>query len=203
MRLSGVDRAGQGLLFVTAEATYTADGDLLATNAETMIFRPLGLAQPEGTTPDAEATTSASEPEASAPHAEQLAPGERPTVGTEIPPLHRRIALPDMVAYGAATWDWHRLHYDPAFAQRLGAPAPLVDGQMLGALLAECVLRYAGTGARLTRLAYRNRTPVLTGNTVSCTGTIATVDDAGFSADLSVTVGDRFAVAPAFAQLAW
>ena len=197
------DRAGQGLLFVTAEATYTADGDLLATNAETMIFRPLGPAQPEKATPDAEATTSASEPEASAPHAERLAPGERPTVGTEIPPLQRRIELPDMVAYGAATWDWHRLHYDPAHARRLGAPAPLVDGQMLGALLAECVLRYAGPGARLTRLAYRNRTPVLAGNTVSCAGTIATVDDAGFSVDLSVTVGDRFAVVPAFAQLAW
>ncbi|WP_420444543.1 hypothetical protein [Candidatus Poriferisodalis sp.] len=197
------DRAGEPLLFVTAEAAYTANDDLLATNAETMIFRPLGSAQPEGAAPDAETTASASEPEASSPHARQLAPGEWPNVGTEIPPLHRCIELPDMVAYGAATWDWHRLHYDLAFAQRLGAPAPLVDGQMLGALLAECVLRYAGAGARLTRLAYRNRTPVLAGNTVSCTGTIATVDDAGFSVDLSVTVGDRIAVAPAFAQLAW
>ena len=197
------DRAGEGLLFVTAEATYTADGDLLATNAETMIFRPLGPVPPEGAVPDAEPAAAANEPEATAAHAQQLTPGEWPTVGTKISPLHRRIELPDMVTYGAATWDWHRLHYDPAHARRLGAPAPLVDGQMLGALLAECVLRYAGPGARLTRLAYRNRTPVLAGNTVSCTGTIATVDDAGFSADLSVTVGDRFAVAPAFAQLAW
>ncbi|WP_419553946.1 hypothetical protein [Candidatus Poriferisodalis sp.] len=229
------DRAGDPLLFVTAEAAYTASDDLLATNAETMIFRPLGSAQPEGAASDAEATASGSEPEASAPHTEQLtsagdpeasaphteqltsagepeasasharrlAPGEWPHVGTEIPPLNRRIALPDMVAYGAATWDWHRLHYDAEHARRLGAPAPLVDGQMLGALLAECVLRFAGPGARLTRLAYRNRAPVLAGDTVSCAGTIATVDDAGFSVDLSVTVGDRLVVAPAFAQLAW
>ncbi|WP_420625997.1 hypothetical protein [Candidatus Poriferisodalis sp.] len=245
------DRAGDPLLFVTAEAAYTASDDLLATNAETMIFRPLGSAQPEGAASDAEATASGSEPEASAPHTEQLtsagdpeasaphteqltsagdpeasaphteqltsagepeasasharrlAPGEWPHVGTEIPPLNRRIALPDMVAYGAATWDWHRLHYDPAHALRLGAPAPLVDGQMLGALLVECVLRCAGPAARLTRLAYRNRAPVRAGEAVSCSGTIATVDDAGFSVDMAVTVGDRLVVAPAYAQLAW
>ncbi len=197
------DREGDPLLFVTAEAAYTANDDLLATNAETMIFRPLGSAQPEAAAPDAQATAAPGEPEASVPHAEQLTPGEWPNVGTEIPPLNRHIELPDMVAYGAATWDWHRLHYDPAHAHRLGAPAPLMDGQMLGALLAECVLRYCGPGARLTRLAYRNRAPVLAGNTVICAGTIGTVDDAGFSVDLSVTVGDRLVVAPAFAQLAW
>ena len=108
-----------------------------------------------------------------------------------------------MVAYGAATWDWHRLHYDEAHARRLGAPAPLVDGQMLGALLAECVLRAAGPGARLVRLSYRNRAPVRAGETVVCAGTIATSDDAGFSVDLSVSVGEQLVVAPAFAQLAW
>ncbi len=215
------DRDGDPLLVVTAEAVYSVGGDRLATNAETMIFRPLGAAQPDRDAPPEEAGAEAAhEPAAdTAPATPQLdddAPDAAGTPDTPEPlpraalrpgrplrPLRRRIALADMVAYGAATWDWHRLHYDEAHARRLGAPAPVVDGQMLGALLAECVLRDAGAGARLVRLAYRNRAPVYAGETVVCSGTIATSDDAGFSVDLSVSVGDRVVVAPAFAQLAW
>ena len=222
-----LDREGNPLLFVTAEAAYSADGDRLATNAETMIFRPLEAAQPESDPPDEKAeadaaqgsaaaavpTTQAPEPDdpattgaaesLGAPAGAEPLPRERLSPGRSLRPLHRRIALPDMVAYGAVTWDWHRLHYDEAHARRLGAPAPLVDGQMLGALLAECVLRAAGPSARLVRLAYRNRAPVHAGETVTCSGTVATSDDAGFSVDLSVSVGDRLVVAPAFAQLDW
>lgn len=221
------DRSGGSLLLVTAEARYTAGEDLLATNTETMIFRPIEPAQPENDPSDEEAEADAAHgaaagavsampaPEAEGPAtsvaAESLGapagpeslPRERLSPGRSLRPLHRRIALADMVAYGAATWDWHRLHYDEAHARRLGAPAPLVDGQMLGALLAECVLRAAGPGARLVRLAYRNRAPVHAGETVTCSGTVATSDDAGFSVDLSVSVGDRLVVAPAFAQLDW
>ena len=225
------DRAGESLLLVTAEARYTAGDDLLATNTETMIFRPVGPASDDSR--DEAVDTTASTAGEISPHAAAEAAGERPqdsgadgaastaepaagspggaaplprhrlTPGRSLRPLRRRIELADMVAYGAATWDWHRLHYDQAHARRLGAPAPLVDGQMLGALLAECVLRSAGSGARLVRLSYRNRVPVYAGETAVCSGTIATSDDAGFSVDLSVTVGEQLVVAPAFAQLAW
>lgn len=234
------DRSGGSLLLVTAEARYTAGEDLLATNTETMIFRPIrprsessdaSDAAPDDAAAEAATARPAAEsdfahdsaadvagsdamPAASppgdvathalgAPDALEPLPRVRLSLGRSIPPLRRRIALPDMVAYGAATWDWHRLHYDEAHARRLGAPAPLVDGQMLGALLAECVLRSAGPGALLVRLAYRNRAPVRAGETVVCSGTIATSDDAGVSVDLSVAVGDRLVVAPAFAQLDW
>ena len=216
------DSAGDPLLFVTAEATYRAgvgdgEGELVATNTETMIFRPRDRTETSPATADRPAAdsdpTAARDAADSAAQETGLGTGSqaaverpdvrRPSVGTNLPPLVRRIGLPDMVAYGAATWDWHRLHYDPAFAQRAGAAAPLVDGQMLGALLAEQVLRLAGSHARLTRLVYRNRAPVLAGQTVVCAGTVATADDVGFSVDLSVTVGDNAVVAPAFAQLAW
>lgn len=192
------DRAGGALLLVTAEARYDAGDELLATNSETMIFRPVSPAADDSQNEAADSTPPADDDDGAAP-----LPRHRLSAGRAIRPLRRCIALPDMVAYGAATWDWHRLHYDEAHARRLGAPAPLVDGQMLGALLAECVLRAAGPGARLVRLSYRNRAPVRAGETVVCSGTIATSDDAGFSVDLSVTVGEQLVVAPAFAQLAW
>lgn len=193
-----LDRAGGSLLLVTAEARYTAGDELLATNSETMIFRPVSPAADDSQNEAADSTPPADDDDGAAP-----LPRHRLSPGRSLRPLRRRIALADMVAYGAATWDWHRLHYDEAHARRLGAPAPLVDGQMLGALLAECVLRSAGPDARLVRLAYRNRAPVRAGETVVCSGTIATSDDAGFSVDLSVTVGEQLVVAPAFAQLAW
>lgn len=210
-----LDRAGGSLLLVTAEARYTAGDELLATNTETLIFRPLEAgtddadseaadAEPAPTAPESAVHAAAGAADAlGAPAAVAPLPRERLSPGRTLPPLRRRIDLPDMVAYGAATWDWHRLHYDEAHAQRLGAPTPLVDGQMLGALLAEIVLRSAGPSARLVRLAYRNRAPVRAGETVVCSGTVATSDDAGLSVDLSVSVEDRLVVAPAFAQLAW
>lgn len=198
------DSAGDPLVLVTAVATYSADAgntDVIATNTETMIFRPVARTEAEpsqATRQDGDrAPADASNSEATA------ADPDCPAVGEKIPPLARRIELSDMVAYGAATWDWHRLHYDPAHARRLGASAPLVDGQMLGALLAEQVLRFAGTNARLTRLRYRNRAPVVAGETVICAGQIASVDESGFSADLSISVDSRVVVAPAFVEAEW
>lgn len=121
--------------------------------------------------------------------------------GDRLPDLQRLIALADMVAYGAATWDWHRLHYDAEHARRAGLRAPVVDGQMLGALLAEQVLRALGPGDRLTRLHYRNRAPVFPGDTVCCKATVR-----GGSGDLleieqTIRVGDTIVVAPAGAEV--
>ena len=55
-------------------------------------------------------------------------------VGQRLPDLVRTVTLTDMVAYGGATWDSHRLHYDHSFAVSAGMERPVVDGQMLGAL---------------------------------------------------------------------
>ena len=48
-------------------------------------------------------------------------------IGEALPPLVRRFTQVDLVAYGAATWDWHRLHYDLAYAQSKKLPGTLVD----------------------------------------------------------------------------
>ena len=58
-------------------------------------------------------------------------------VGAPIPPLERALTQVRLVAYGAATWDWHRLHYEAQYAAARNIAGPIVDGQMFGALLAE------------------------------------------------------------------
>ena len=94
------------------------------------------------------------------------------SVGDELTPLHKRIDLPRMMAYGAATWDFIRVHYDADHARELGFPGPFVDGQMLGAFLAQHVQDWAGPGAFLRKLAFRNRVMVYPGDSLICRGVV-------------------------------
>ena len=123
------------------------------------------------------------------------------TAGERPPDLERRISLADMVAYGAATWDWHRLHYDAEHALRAGMRAPVVDGQMLGALLADQVLRALRPGDRLTRLHYRNRAPVFPGDVIRCQAVVSRVDADRVEVEQTIRVGDTVVVAPAGAEV--
>ncbi|MDA8370713.1 MAG: MaoC/PaaZ C-terminal domain-containing protein [Nocardiopsaceae bacterium] len=100
-----------------------------------------------------------------------LAVGDRP------PNLEKTIELPDMVAYAGATWDWHRLHYDTDYLATKGLPAPLVDGQVFGAYLAEQVQDWLGPRARLRRLSFRFAQMVFAGETVRVTGAVTAVED--------------------------
>ncbi len=194
--LSSIDERtggdGAPFLVATAEARYSdATGDPIATNTETNILRPL----------QREVVTEAR-------------PTDRPRAAPTVPPAHpdvadrvRPITQLDMVAYGGATWDWHRLHHDAAYARRAGMAGPVVDGQMLGALLAEHALAAAvtvapGRRARLTRLWYRNRAPVLAGDTVTCRVTAVARESAhSIRLEQIVTVGDRVVVGPAGAEM--
>jgi acyl dehydratase len=94
------------------------------------------------------------------------------SVGEDLPSLCKRIDLPRMMAYGAATWDFIRVHYDADHARELGFPGPFVDGQMLGAFLAQHVQDWAGPGAFLRKLGFRNRVMVYPGDSLTCHGLV-------------------------------
>lgn len=99
-----------------------------------------------------------------------------PRPGDTLPELSFHATLAALVAYGAATWDFHRLHYDAEYAARHGLRAPIMDGQMCGALLARLVMRWAGQGARLRRLAYRLRSPVFVEETIRLSGCVTGIE---------------------------
>lgn len=126
------------------------------------------------------------------------------TEGTELPALERTITLTDMVAYAGATWDWHRLHYDPSYLAAKRLPAAVVDGQLFGALLVEQVQDGLGPRAAVRRLTFRFKNLVFAGETVRCVAAVSDArhDDRGtlLRIDARVeVVGDspRIAVAPA------
>ncbi len=121
-----------------------------------------------------------------------------PSADQEIDSIERSMDLPRLVAYGGATWDWHRIHYDAAYVASQNLPAPVVDGQMLGALLAEQVMDHFGPGARIRSMALRYRSMVFAGDTVRVTGKIQRVADEASGLLVTVAqevrVGDRLAV---------
>ncbi|MBI3328848.1 MAG: hypothetical protein HYZ81_19360 [Nitrospinae bacterium] len=102
---------------------------------------------------------------------------EEVRIGQSLPPLERIITLPMMVAYAGATWDWHRYHYDQAVAKAMGQPAPFVDGQMFGGLLAKLVLDWAGPDAMLRKLRLRYRGMVYAGERVICQGQVSRIEE--------------------------
>jgi acyl dehydratase len=126
-------------------------------------------------------------------------------VGTPIPPLERALTQVRLVAYGGATWDWHRLHYEPGYAGARNIAGPVVDGQMFGALLAEALLDWLGPRAFIRRMSFRLRAMVFAGETVRCEGEVTSIE-AERDCDVvrvaqRVRVGERIAVEPASAEI--
>jgi acyl dehydratase len=122
-------------------------------------------------------------------------------IGDALPPLERTLLLKDLVAYAGATWDWNGTHYDPAVIARLKLPGALVDGQMLGALLAQQATAWAGPQAFVRRMSFRFKSMVIAGDTVRCEGEVTGVDGRTVTLGQRVMVGDRTAVEPATMEI--
>jgi acyl dehydratase len=96
-------------------------------------------------------------------------------VGEGLPPLEKRFTAVDLVAYGAATWDWHRLHYDADYARSRKLPGVIVDGQAFGALLARAALDWAGPRAFIAKMSLRMKSMAFAGDTLRAEGSVSEV----------------------------
>ena len=194
---------GNPMLIVTALANIVNQrGEPLACNRETLIFQELEPGNPSsGGSVAAESgtqssTSSPATPAATPWHSEATATTSTSLyVGQRMPHLERKIDLVRMIAYAGATWDWARLHYDPAYVAERKLPAPVIDGQMLGALISEALLDWLGPRAFLCKLNFRLRAMVFAGDPVRCEGELTSLTDLGESRLISVThrvcVGSR------------
>jgi acyl dehydratase len=126
--------------------------------------------------------------------AQEVSPGEK------LPALEHTLTLVDLVLYGAATWDWNRMHYDVEQARRLNLPAPVIDGQEFGALLARAALEWAGPRAFLKRLALRMTAMAFAGDTLRVEGEVKEIRDSSVVLTQRLTCGERL-VAEATTEL--
>ena len=97
--------------------------------------------------------------------------------GEKLPPLEKTFTTVDLFAYGAATWDWHRLHYDVGFARRKGLAAPVIDGQMYGAVLARAAMSWAGPRALMRKMSFRVKAMCYAGDVLRAEGEVASIED--------------------------
>ncbi|MDP6342126.1 MAG: MaoC family dehydratase [Alphaproteobacteria bacterium] len=92
--------------------------------------------------------------------------------GDALPTTERRFSAVDLVMYGAATWDWHRLHYDAVFAEEMKLPGPIIDGQMYGALFAKQAMDWLGAKAFVRKLDFRMRAMAFAGDALAAEGEV-------------------------------
>jgi acyl dehydratase len=146
-----------------AEAVYSNQfGVRLAVNRETSLHQPVPSGQ--------------SGSDATGGPGKRAAPWDLSTPPTGELPQPKDLVMPldaaDLMAYGAATWDWHRLHYDAIYCRSIGLDGPIVDGQLLGALQARHVRDWAGPHGALHRLWFRNTAVVRPGDEVRVEGRV-------------------------------
>lgn len=117
------------------------------------------------------------------------------TPGAVLPGWEHRFTEVDLVAYGAATWDWHRVHYDLEYARSRKLPGVLIDGQVYGAIFAKLATRWAGPGAFLSGMGLKMRSMAFAGDTLRAEGQVRSVDalDSGHQVQLAqrLLCGDR------------
>ncbi|HJM92625.1 MAG: MaoC/PaaZ C-terminal domain-containing protein [Alphaproteobacteria bacterium] len=99
--------------------------------------------------------------------------------GDELPVTEKTFTSVDLVMYAGATWDWHRLHHDEGFASDMGLPAPVIDGQIYGALFAKHAIDWLGPKTFIQRLNFRMRTMAFAGDTLRTEGQVSEVLDDG------------------------
>jgi hydroxyacyl-ACP dehydratase HTD2-like protein with hotdog domain len=93
--------------------------------------------------------------------------------GDKLPALEKTFTAVDLFAYGAATWDWHRMHYDAELARSKGFAGPVIDGQMYGALFARAALEWAGPRGFIAKLSFKMKSMAFAGDTLLATGQVS------------------------------
>ena len=93
-------------------------------------------------------------------------------VGDEITPIIKEVTLVQNVMYSAATWDFHRYHYDREFAESKGFPGTFVDGQMFGAFLAQMITQWAGVDGIIKKLGLTYKIMAFPGDVLACEGRV-------------------------------
>jgi hydroxyacyl-ACP dehydratase HTD2-like protein with hotdog domain len=102
--------------------------------------------------------------------------------GTAIGPIRKR---PDEIAlflFGAATWNAHRIHYDRDHARAEGHDDLVVHGPLQGSWLVELVGGWAGPGARIRSVRYRNVGTAYVNREYQVGGTVRAVSPDGHGA---------------------
>jgi acyl dehydratase len=100
-------------------------------------------------------------------------------VGDELPPLEIPITPRLIVGAAIASRDYQDVHHDKDAARALGSPDIFMNILTTNGLVGRFVTDWAGSAARLRKVAIRLGAPNYPGDTMTLTGTVVAVDEAG------------------------
>jgi acyl dehydratase len=107
-------------------------------------------------------------------------------VGQEVINLSVAHSREQIKEYADASGDQNPIHQDDEIARSVGLPGLIAHGMLNYGILSRSLTDWLGDPNRLRRLTVRFSTMVQPGDTVTCRGTVASVDEAAGTAVLDV-----------------
>lgn len=118
------------------------------------------------------------------------APSAVAEVGQHIEPVVLQTDPVQLLRFGAATHNAHRIHYDPEYARTEGLDGPVVMAQLHGTLFYRAAAVFAGGPRAVVSVAWRNRAPAYVGCELVVTGVVRDIADGLVTLDLAERSGD-------------
>lgn len=98
--------------------------------------------------------------------------------GQSLPPVTKHVTVEQIQRYAEASGDRNPIHVDDTFARSAGLPGVIAHGMLTMAFANQMVTDWLGERSLLRRLQGRFSGMVLPGDAVTCTGTVASKDEA-------------------------
>jgi acyl dehydratase len=112
-------------------------------------------------------------------------------VGEQVLTLSQEITRDQIAAYADASGDHNPIHLDDNVAKQMGLPGVIAHGMLNYGLLSRALTDWLGDPGRLRRLNVRFSAMVQPGDTVTCKGTINSIDETAGTATLTVWVENQ------------
>ena len=103
---------------------------------------------------------------------------ERISPGQALPPLTKHVTVEQIRQYAEASGDRNPIHLDETFARSAGLPGVIAHGMLTMAFANQMVTDWLGDRSVLKHLQGRFAGMVVPGDDVTCTGTVASKDEA-------------------------
>ena len=112
-------------------------------------------------------------------------------VGEQVLHLEVTHTREQIKAYADASGDQNPIHQDDEVARSVGLPGVIAHGMLNYGLLSRAVTDWLGDPRRMRRLSVRFSAMVQPGDTVTCTGTVASVDEEAGTAVIAVSMQNQ------------
>ena len=103
---------------------------------------------------------------------------EHVSPGQALPSLSKQVTVEQIRQYAEASGDRNPIHLDETFARSAGLPGVIAHGMLTMAFANQMVTDWLGDRSMLKRLQGRFAGMVVPGDDVTCSGSVASKDDA-------------------------